>query len=163
MSLRAALDLAMVGAASSAAFVAYQGGWVPFTSATFLTWLIPSAIGGAIAGGLAAPLRERLGAAWWLVVPVAAGWPFLVGWLAGWRPIHCAGWGALIVGWLALPMAHVGWSVPFAGRLEQSGWRRWALLALVGLPCGFALWHAYYVGWSDWWHGEFVCGGGGGG
>src|SRR5687767_2882817 len=56
MSLRAALDLATVGAASSAAFIAYQGGWVPFTSASFLTWLIPSAIGGAIAGGLAAPL-----------------------------------------------------------------------------------------------------------
>jgi hypothetical protein len=163
MTRRSAIDLAAVGTVSSAAYVAYQGGWAPFTSAAVLLWLAPSTIGSAVAGGLARPLGERLGRARWIVPPVAVGWPFLVGWLAGWRPVYCAGWGPLVGALLLVPIGHLGWCVPLAHHMERGGWRRWALMLLLGLPFGFCLWHAYGVGWGTWWHGEFACGGGGGG
>jgi hypothetical protein len=93
MSWRCAIDLAAVGAVSSFAYLAYQGGWLPFTSGAVFLWLAPSAIGSALAGGLARLLNDRLGEARWIVPLLAVGWPFLVGWLAGWRPFYCAGWG----------------------------------------------------------------------
>jgi hypothetical protein len=71
-------------------------------------------------------LNDRLGQARWIVPPLAVGWPFLIGWLAGWRPFYCAGWGPLVGALLVVPLGHLAWLVPRADHKEQGGWRRWA-------------------------------------
>ena len=155
-----------MAAAASAVFIVVAGGGARALSQVNAAWrvfLVPAAIGGALAGAVSARLGRSLGPWSWLLGPASVPWAFGVGFAAGWRPVYCAGMAPWLAAVALLSLGHGGWAAPLALRLERGGWSRVVVLVFVGLPAGVALLAAFYAGWGRSWHGEFACGGGGGG
>ncbi|MDP2314279.1 MAG: hypothetical protein Q8P41_15360 [Pseudomonadota bacterium] len=156
------MSLAAIAGASLAAFVGWHGG-SPLSLGMF-AWLAPAVVGGLLAGALHRRVGATLSAGWWLLVPVAVAWPFLLGRLVGWPPVYCLGWWPSIA-LVLVPFAQLGWYAPLSASLAGPEHRRWraAAIALAGLPLGYLAWSAFYFALNTWSHGEFTGGGGGGG